>query len=185
MKIVRFPRKIWVGDCVDWQDGLALDADKLTYFLRTEAAVGAIAEGVRDPFYWTFHLTSAETTPFTAGDWSFQAIATYGTCTKTVRIGDFTVTPTLAYSGTPDALDLHTKIEKDIQAVEEAIRQLTTGAQEYRIGTAAGGRMVRRAELAELIKWRDRLLADLARQKIAEQIADGQGDPRSLYIRFR
>ena len=42
-----------------------------------------------------------------------------------------------------------------------------------------------RADLAELIKWRDRLKAEVAREKRAEMIAQGLGDPRRLYVRFQ
>jgi len=38
--------------------------------------------------------------------------------------------------------------------------------------------------LAELIKWRDRIKADVMREKRAEMIAQGMGDPRRLYVRF-
>jgi hypothetical protein len=44
--------------------------------------------------------------------------------------------------------------------------------------------MVKRADLADLIAWRDRLKADVAREKLAENVVNGKGDGRSLYIRF-
>jgi hypothetical protein len=43
---------------------------------------------------------------------------------------------------------------------------------------------VRRVELPALIAWRDRLKAEVAREKRAEMIAQGLGDPRRLYVRF-
>jgi hypothetical protein len=91
----------------------------------------------------------------------------------------------LAFSGTAGAFDDRSQAQKDLEAVEEAIRALTTGAQEYQIGSLGnGGRKVVRADLAELIKWRDRLKAEVAREKRAEMIAQGLGDPRRLYVRF-
>ena len=71
-------------------------------------------------------------------------------------------------------------------AVEDAIRALVAGAQEYRIGTGTGngGRMVRKADLATLIEWRDRLKAEVAKEKRADEIANGKGDPNKLYVRF-
>jgi hypothetical protein len=44
--------------------------------------------------------------------------------------------------------------------------------------------MVKRAELSQLIQWRDRLKADVAREQLAQNVANGKGDGRSLYIRF-
>ena len=72
----------------------------------------------------------------------------------------------------------------DLESVEEAIRALIGGAQEYRIGTPTGGRMVKRAELAQLIAWRNQLKAEIARDRMATSLIDGRGDGRSLYIRF-
>ena len=72
----------------------------------------------------------------------------------------------------------------DLETVEAAIRALVGGAQEYRIGTPTGGRMVKRAELAQLIAWRNTLKAEIARDRIANSLSNGYGDGRSLYIRF-
>ncbi len=72
----------------------------------------------------------------------------------------------------------------DLEAVEVAIRTLISGAQEYRIGTPTGGRMVKRADLAQLIQWRDQLKAEIARDRMANSLNAGRGDGRSLYIRF-
>ena len=72
----------------------------------------------------------------------------------------------------------------DLEGVEEAIRALIGGAQEYRIGTPTGGRMVKRADLAQLIAWRNQLKAEVARDRMANSLIDGRGDGRSLYIRF-
>ncbi len=99
--------------------------------------------------------------------------------------GGLVVLRSLTYSGQATALDLRSQAETDLIAVEAAIRALVSGAQEYRIGTPTGGRLVKRAELAQLIAWRDRLKADIAREKLAENVANGKGDGRSLYIRFQ
>ena len=72
----------------------------------------------------------------------------------------------------------------DLEGVEDAIRALIGGAQEYRIGTPTGGRMVKRAELAQLIAWCNQLKAEVARDRMATSLIDGRGDGRSLYIRF-
>lgn len=44
--------------------------------------------------------------------------------------------------------------------------------------------MVKRAELAQLIAWRNTLKAEIARDRIANSLSNGYGDGRSLYIRF-
>lgn len=180
-----FPSEIRAGDAVEWTDDLATTANSYVYYLRTNAASGASVSGTLSNGIWTFTLSSATTTGFATGKWFYQAVSITAGAPTTQRYGGFDVTPSLAYAGNPTAVDLRTQAELDLIAVEAAIRALVSGAQEYRIGTVSGGRMVKRADLAQLISWRDRLKADIAREKLATDLANGKGDGRSLYIRFR
>ena len=180
-----FPSEIRAGDAVEWTDDLAPTANSYTYYFRTNAAAGATCSGTLSNGIWSFTLSGATTANFTAGAWFYQAISVTAGAPTTQRYGGFDVLPSLTYSGSATAIDLRSQAQIDLEAVEVAIRALASGAQEYRIGTATGGRMVKRAELAQLIAWRDRLKADVAREKLAENVANGKGDGRSLYIRFR
>jgi len=179
-----FPSEIRAGDAVEWTDDLAPTASTLSYYLRTNAASGATASGTLSSGIWSFTLSSATTTAFVSGQWYYQAVAVTSGAPTTVRTGQFTVLPSLVYAGSATAVDLRSQAEIDLANVEAAIRALAEGAQEYRIGTASGGRMVKRAELSQLIQWRDRLKADVAREQLAQNVANGKGDGRSLYIRF-
>jgi hypothetical protein len=179
-----FPPEIYAGDAVSWTDTLAPAASSYTYYFRTNAASGATAAGTLSNGVWTFTLPAVTTAAFALGQWYYHAVSVTSTTPATVRTGGFTVSQSLAYAGAPTALDLRSQAQIDLEAVEAAIRALTTGAQEYRIGTPTGGRMVKRADLAQLIAWRDRLKADVAREKLAENLVNGKGDGRSLYIRF-
>ena len=179
-----FPSQIYVGDGVSWTDTLAPTAASYTYYFRTNAAAGASVSGTLSNGVWTFNLPAATTSGFTAGSWFYQAVSVTASVPTTQRTGGFTVAPSLTYAGAPTAIDLRSQAEIDLSAVDAAIRALVSGAQEYRIGTPTGGRMVKRADLAQLIAWRDRLKADVAREKLAESVANGKGDGRSLYVRF-
>lgn len=179
-----FPQEIYTGDAVTWTDTLAPTAASYTYYFRTNAASGATVSGTLSNGIWTFTLPSATTAGFSTGAWFYQAVSTTAGAPKTERTGEFTVSTSLSYAGSPTALDLRSPAQKDLEAVEAAIRTLVGGAQEYRIGTATGGRMVKRADLAQLIAWRDRLKADVAREQLAENVVNGKGDGRSLYVRF-
>lgn len=180
-----FPSELRAGDAVNWTDDLAQYADSYTYYFRTNAASGATSAGTFSTGLWSFALSSATTAALTPGTWYYQAVSVTTGAPTTQRTGGFTLLPSLTYTGSPTAVDLRSQAQIDLEAVETAIRALVNGAQEYRIGTATGGRLVKRAELAQLIAWRDRLKADVAREKIADNIANGKGDGRSLYIRFR
>jgi len=179
-----FPSKIYAGDAVSWIDDLAVGASSYAYYFRTNAASGATASGTLSGGLWTFTLPALTTAAFATGQWFYQAVSVTASQPLTERTGGFTVSPALSYAGAPTALDLRSQAQIDLDAVEAAIRALATGAQEYRIGTPTGGRMVKRADLADLIAWRDRLKADVAREKLAENVVNGKGDGRSLYVRF-
>lgn len=180
------PQQFTAGDLVTWtQDAAPAGATALVAYLRTNAASGATvsASGPVNGV-WTYTLPAATTATMTPGAWRLQEVATVGGQPMTINNGSFTVVRSLAYTGSPTAVDLRTQAEIDLNSVEAAIRALTTGAQEYWIGSGGNGRKVRRADLAELIKWRDRLKAQVASEKRAEAIANGLGDGRRLYVRF-
>lgn len=179
-----FPPKIYAGDAVNWTDDFAPNANTYVYYFRTNTTAGATASGTLSNGVWSFALSAATTAAFSAGQWYYQAVSATSLQPTTERNGGFVVLPSLAYTGSPTALDLRSQAQIDLDAVEVAIRALATGAQEYRIGTPTGGRMVKRADLAQLIAWRDRLKADVAREKLAENVVNGRGDGRSIYVRF-
>jgi hypothetical protein len=117
-------------------------------------------------------------------NWYFQALLTAisdGAVTEYSR-GQIEVQASLVYSGTPGAFDGRTQSQKDLDAVQAAIRSLMTGGatQEYRIGN----RSLKRYDLTELLALESRLKAVVARENKAKLIASGLGDPANLYIRF-
>jgi hypothetical protein len=181
------PAEFYQGDRVRWLEAAApADASAVTVWLRPIAAGAAVeVNGVYGDEGWLVELSEAVTAGMNAGEWILQVAAVVDGGRKTIRSGSLAVRQSLAASGTAGGFDYRSQAQKDLEAVEGAIRALTTGAQEYQIGALGnGGRKVRRADLSELIKWRDRLKADVMREKRAEMIAQGLGDPRRLYVRF-
>jgi hypothetical protein len=180
------PQSFRAGDYVTWIETEAdEDATAVKAYLRTNAATGLTLTGVEVDTGWEFEITSAQSAALTVGDWQCQIAATVDAEQETVRVNSFTVLRSLVYTGSPAAVDFRTQAQQDLDAVDAAIRALTTGGiQEYWIGTGAGGRKVVRTDLAELIKWRDRLMAQVASEKRADDIANGLGDRRKVYIRF-
>ena len=181
------PAELYQGDRIRWIEAVPDGATAVVVWLRAAGAgAGVEAQGTDTADGWQVELTAQVTAAMAAGEWSLQVVATVDGAPHTVRRGSLTVRRSLAFSGTPGPFDDRSQAERDLAGVEEAIRALTTGAQEYQIGAlGSGGRKVRRADLAELIKWRDRLKAEVMREKRAEMIAAGMGDPRRLYVRFR
>lgn len=180
------PTSFRAGDRVTWIEEDADDAaTAVRAYLRTNSATGLTLTGTVVTGGWQFEITSTQSATLLVGDWQCQVAATVAGQQETVRVSSFRVLPSLVYTGSPAALDLRSQTQKDLDAVDAAIRALTTGGvQEYWIGTGAGGRKVVRTDLAELIKWRDRLMAQVASEKREDDLANGLGDRRKVYIRF-
>jgi hypothetical protein len=133
---------------------------------------------------WEFTISAGTSAAFDAGVWYFQAVATAfaGSEKTTLGSGQVEVLPSLNYSGAPGAFDGRSQSQKDLDAVQAAIRSLMSGGavQEYRIGT----RSLKRYELADLLALESKLKADVARENKAAMIANGLGNPHNLFVRF-
>lgn len=179
---------------MQWRDVPATDGlgqpitsstHNLTYYLRTNtSSEAATVLGVLEGSGWLFSIPAATSAGFDAGSWYFQAVAnkvTDGSRT-TLGAGHLTVLPSLAYVGSPGAYDGRSQAEKDLDAVTAAIRALSAGGavQEYRIGQ----RSLKRYDLSELLVLQSRLKAEVMREKKAEMIANGLGNPHSVFVRF-
>lgn len=182
------PAEFYQSDAVSWiESRVHPDATAVRVWFRAAAAgagVEAVATDTDDG--WKVELSAATTATMAAGAWELQVVSTVDGAPLTTGRGTLTVRKSLAFSGTAGAFDDRSQAQKDLDAVEEAIRALIGGAVEYQIGSLGnGGRKVRRVDLPDLIVWRDRLKAEVTREKRAEMIAQGLGDPRRLYVRFQ
>ena len=185
------PSKIRAGDILQWRDSETKDvfgnaitsADwSVTYYLRTNTASEAhITSSTPYLSGWQFTVAAAVTANFDAGNWFFQAVADKSGAEKqTILSGQFEVLPSLVYSGS--AFDGRSQIKKDLDLVQAAIRAVASGGgvKEYKIGT----RQAKKYELAELFQLEAKLKAELAREETAEKIANGLGNPRTMFVRF-
>lgn len=190
---MKIPAQIRAGDTVKWRDAASTDTLgnaisssngwTLTYYFRTNtASEGATAVGVAYDSGWEVTLAAATTAVFDPGHWYWQAIASKGSDKVTLGAGQLQVLENLAYAGTPGAFDGRSQAHKDLDAVDAAIRALINGGvvQEYRIGN----RQLKRYDLAELQVLRSRLIAEVKREQAADAIANGLGNPHSVFVRF-
>lgn len=190
---MRIPQSARNGDTVVWLDeptvdvfGQAIDATThtLIYYLRANASAAAetltaTAQGSQWRFTWV--VNEAITAP-TIFYWQAVATKISDSSKTTLGSGSLTLEPSLAYTGTAAAYDGRSQAEKDLEAVQSAIRTLLAGGstKEYRIGN----RSIKRYDLAELLQLEGKLKADVAREKQAEMIANGLGNPRNMFVRF-
>jgi len=186
------PATIRAGDTVAWVEPAALDLDgnaatsaawTFTTFLRFNAASeGATVTGTaRTDGGWDMAITATTSAAFDVGVWSWQSRITSGATVITVGSGTTLVQPGLNYTGTPAAFNGQSQAEQDLAAVQAAIRSIVSkGAKSYTIGS----RKFDAADLAQLMQRESQLKAIVARERAAEKVAAGLGDPRSLFVRF-
>jgi hypothetical protein len=189
---MQIPVTIRAGATIQWRDNEATDSFgnaiasstyTLTYYLRFNAASeGATVVGSAYGRGWEFTIAAGTSTGFDAGTWYWQAVATSGSISHTLGAGQSTVEAALNYTGTPAAFDGRTQNQKDLDAVQEAIRAIVSGGavSEYTIGT----RRLKKMDMADLVMLESRLKTMVMREQKAALIANGLGNPTSLYVRF-
>ena len=188
---MKIPAQVRNGDTVQWLDqptvdvfGQAIDSSThtLVYFIRANASdaaetVTSTAQGPQWLFSWT--VNEATTGTFY---WQAQATKISDSSKTTLGSGQVEVLPSLAYTGTAAAYDGRSQAQKDLEAVQGAIRTLLAGGstKEYRIGN----RSIKRYDLAELLQLEAQLKGQVALEKQAEMMANGLGNPRNMFVRF-
>lgn len=190
---MNFPARITEGDTVKWRDVASADvfgnaitsADwTLTYYFRfNRNNHGATAVGTAYGTGWEFSLTAATTEGFHADDTGYwQAVATKAGEAITLGAGQFQIDANLAYVGTPAAVDNRSQAQKDLDAVQAAIRTMISGGAvaEYSIGS----RRLKKMELADLLTLEGKLKAEVKREQAAALAANGLGNPHNLFVRF-
>jgi hypothetical protein len=189
---VNIPAQIRAGDTVTWRDeaardnlGNAIDSSTwtLTYYLRTNtASEGATVVGTAFGQGWELTIAATTSAGFDAGTWFWQAIATAGSDKVTVGAGQLTVQAALNYTGTPGAFDGRSQAQKDLDAVQAAIRSIVSGGAvaEYTIGS----RRLKKMEMSDLLALEGKLKAEMKREQAAQLMANGLGNPHNLFVRF-
>ena len=186
------PELIYAGDTVifdvpEFTDAIGTSIASGTYTLKWYARTNTASEGVTitaaaESTGWRVTVPASTSLGFDAGLWTWQAIATYSTLQSTAGRGQFTVKASAAYTGSPGAFDDRSRAEIDLGYVEAAIRTLAQGGAiaEYTIGN----RNLKRYKMPELLQLRDVLKAEVDRERRAEKIRQGLGNPGVARVRF-
>jgi hypothetical protein len=188
--LLNIPFQIVVGDHVAWisRDIFITDAqgkaitldpavDTLTWKFGREGDDFQVISTQSDSDFLTV-LDSATTQALSAGDYYYHLHATVGGYTKFIFAGTLKVVAEIS-----DTTDARTSTQKLLDAVNAAIQTILDGGavQSYSIK----GRNLARMSMSELMSVRDQLKVELSREKAAESLAQGFGDSRKLYVRFR
>ena len=185
---MNIPAQIVSGDSVKWRDisqlgdlGASINSTdySLTYALRGAAAPLDIV-GVPDGTGWEFTVAYTDTVGWPAGVYYWQATAAKGSERVTVGQGTFNVLANIASQvGTFDG---RSAAEIDLAAVETEIRNRVAGGAsiEYSIGN----RSLKREPLSELRALRADFKRIVIRERQAQSIAQGKGNPRNVFVSF-
>lgn len=190
-----FPSKIRAGDFIQWKLNATNDVYgnpisspdwTVSYFLRTnKSKVGTSVQSTADGDDFKFEIPSSTTVQFSQGDWFYQAVASKsGNQKQTIATGKFKVLPSLEFTGTtPRPFDGRSDTRKTLDLINKAIDDIVAngGVQEYKIGT----RSAKKYELGELYILRTKYLAQLRLEEQAETMANGLGNPRAMFVRFK
>ena len=190
--MTQLPDKIRAGDTIKWRVDASRDnlGNSITsgdytlkYYFRTNVNHEShTATGTAFGTGWEFTISASDSDGFDAGNWFFQAIATKASESVTLATGQIEVLAGLDYTGDPSAFDGRTQAEKDLAAVQKAIRDIANGNAVKSYSVA--GRNLTRYEMADLIALESKLKFEVQRERRAALIANGKGDPFNLFVRF-
>jgi hypothetical protein len=190
--VTQLPDKIRAGDTIKWRVDATTDnlgnsitsADyTLKYYFRNKARPqGHTATGTTFGTGWELSVSATDSAAFEVGDWFWQAVATKGSESFTIGTGRIEVLAGLSYSSNPGIIDDRTQAEKDLAAVQKAIRDIANGNAVKSYSVA--GRNLTRYEMADLIALESKLKFEVQRERRAALIANGKGDPFNLFVRF-
>ena len=186
---MRIPDQITAGDSISWTDAAARDnlgnaitsVDwTLTYILRGTSSLTVTADA-NGPG-WKTSLTAAQSKALTPGVYYWQASVTNGEQRITLGQGTTKIVADLAYTTNPAAYDGRTEAEKALDAIDAEISARLTGgtAEEYTIGN----RSLKKTPMRDLVELQSRYKTIVTRERQAQKIAQGLGNPRAMFVRF-
>jgi len=186
---MNIPGQISAGDSLTWRDGAARDNLRnaltsdlwtLHYYLRGSQALDLTATA--DGPGWETTITAAQSATLSPGTVYWQASVSNGADRITLGTGTITVLADLKFTGNTGSFDGRSDAEKALSAIDAEISARLTGgmAEEYTIGQ----RSLKKTPMKDLIALQSRYKTIVARERQAQKIAQGLGNPRAMYVRF-
>lgn len=184
---MNIPDQIVQGDSISWKDSGSQDnlgnsitpGDwALSYSLRGPSSIDLTASVSGSE--WLTTVSKTQSASLEAGTYYWQAYASKGSDRVTIGAGKIKIVPNVFDQSEP--YDGRSQAQKDLDAVQSAMRAMISGGGviEYTIGN----RQVKKMSLTDLMTLESQLKAAVAREKAAESMANGLGNPRKLLVRF-
>jgi len=193
---MRAPASLTAGDSASWLDlpfgdplGASVDSSSyaLAYSFRGPIASAQVdLTGTASGTGWQFTLTTVQTAAFNTGaapaKWFWSAYASKTGVRLTAGQGTLLVKPNLA-GITGAVYDGSSPNEQILKAIDTEIAARISGGAtvEYTIGT----RSLKKEPMAALLELQTRYRTKVARERRAQAIANGLGNPSRLGVRFQ
>lgn len=185
---MRIPEQLRKGDSASWVDdpttdnlGNSIDSSSWTLKYALRGATALVLTATAEGSGWKTSITTTQSSALTAGVYYWQAYAESGSDRVTIGSGKVEILANLGDGGST-VVDGRSQAQQDLEAVQSAIRALISG------GTKAytiGGRSLTKVDLPDLIQRETMLKQEVAREKRAEDLANGIGSGRNIYVRFK
>lgn len=196
---MNIPDQLTQGTTRTWKDGVQYDdlnaeitsADHtLTYSLIGPVAVngkfGVALVATPDGSGWITTITTAQSTDL-IGLYTWVAWVQKGADATTkfqVGSGELTVIQDITLiDPATSGYDGRTQLEKDLAAVDAAISARASGGTPYKY--TIGSRQLENEPMSTLVSLRNDLQRRLVKMRQQNSILNGDGDPRTITMRFR
>jgi hypothetical protein len=184
---VNIPGTLVSGDSATWldfntQDGLGnpiqSSAWALHYALRGAQVIDLTGTATSNG--WSTSITATQSAALTAGIYTWQGYVTKNADRLTLGEGRIEITANIATATA--GFDGRSQAEIALAAVEAEILARANGGAtiEYTIG----GRQLKRESITVLLQLKANLKEQVSKERQAQSIAQGLGDPRTTYATF-
>lgn len=126
------------------------------------------------------NATASATAGWLAGRYNYQITAVSGADRFPVEQGPLEILPNFA-AAPSGGLDARTEARKILDAITAMLQGVATDSAKR---IKVQGRELERYDLADLLTLRDTLVAEVAREEAAANVAAGLPDRRRAYVRF-
>lgn len=182
---MKIPSSLFVGDSATWDDDPTVDrlgnpVDSTLWTLKyvISGATALTLTATPKDSGWETVLAKTDSATLGAGDFYWQAYVENGSDRFTLGSGRIRLT-----SAAGNAVTGKSQAQQDLDAVQLAMRTMISGGAvaEYTIG----GRSLRKLPLGDLMAMEAKLKSEVAREKKAQNIANGLGNPSNVFVRFK
>ena len=181
---MNIPLRLQAGDTWEWTDSLPdypAPTWVLKYALHKTGIAAIVLTAVASGTDHKVTVTAATTAGYGAGEYHWAAYVEHADGRRyTVAQGWITVKPSLAAAVA--ATDNRSHAQQALEAIEATMKGRATKAQS---AMQINNRQIQYLKPEELIRWRSFYKAEVAREKAAEKIAQGEDPGRRILTRFK